>query len=347
MNIFFRTDSSIDIGTGHVIRCLTLADALRQREVNVSFICREEQGNLISHIERSGYKVHHLQSGIDIEEDRKLTEKIIAACEVSPDWLIIDHYDIDISWETSLRKFVKKIMVIDDLANRRHNCDLLLDQNYSSNGNRYDRLVPDNCIKFFGPTYALLRPQFQKIRENLKERNSEIKRILVFMGGVDPTNETCKVLRAIKMLERPNIAIDVVVGSSNPHQAEIEAFVSTMPNTICHVNVDNMAELMALADLCIGAGGTTTWERCCLGLPSIVMILAENQRKIAESLSREEVIVNLGWFEDVKETDIRDALKNLANNLDFRRSLSIKGCKIVDGRGVERVSQMMIGEHAL
>ena len=136
MNIVFRTDASINIGTGHVMRCLTLADELRQKGTDINFICREEPGNLISYIENRGYKVHQLPGEIDIETDRRLTKEILSKYETKPDGLIIDHYDIDISWEYPLRKYAKRLMVIDDLANREHDCDLLLDQNYSQNEGR-------------------------------------------------------------------------------------------------------------------------------------------------------------------------------------------------------------------
>ena len=196
MTIFFRVDSSIQIGTGHVMRCLTLADELKLKSANVSFICSEGPGNLINHIGQNGYKAYCLPSGITREDDRKLSEDILANHAVKPDWLIIDHYNIDTAYESPLRKFAKGIMVIDDLANRRHSCDLLLDQNYSKNTKRYHGLVPQSCIQLIGPKYAILRPQFRKVREQLKEKNGSVARILVFIGGADPTKETCKLLRA-------------------------------------------------------------------------------------------------------------------------------------------------------
>ena len=170
MKIVFRTDSSMDIGTGHVMRCMTLAEELKKKKADISFICCEHKGNMIGFIKQKGYTVHSLPSNIDMEEDARLTRKILEDETVYYDWIIIDHYGIDASWETPLRKFAKKIMVIDDLANRRHNCDILLDQNYSGNRKRYNGLVPEHCIQLLGPEYALLRPQFREARENLRER---------------------------------------------------------------------------------------------------------------------------------------------------------------------------------
>jgi len=213
---FIRADSSTDVGSGHVMRCLTLADHLRQKGADINFVCREEPGNLISHIENKRYKVYRLSAGIDLNEERRCAKIILSEYETKPDWLIIDHYDIDVLYESSLRKYVKKIMVMDDLANRRHDCDLLLDQNFCEDmKTRYNGLIPNYCIKLIGPEYALLRPEFQKARQSLRERKGEIKRILVSMGGSDPKNEICKVMRALKLLNRTEITIDVVVGSAS------------------------------------------------------------------------------------------------------------------------------------
>jgi len=342
MDVVFRTDSSHNIGTGHVMRCLSLADEIRRNGTNISFICREGLGNLISYIENRGYEVHQLPGEIDIEKDRKLTNKILSKYETKPDGLIIDHYDIDISYESSLRDRVKKIMVIDDLANREHDCDLLLDQNYSKNEDRYNGLVLGNCIQLLGPEYAILRPQFQKARGNLRKRDGGVNRILVFMGGSDPKNVTSKVLRAIHMLERPDIVIDVVIGNLSPYHDEIKILTSKIPNTNCHHNVDNMAELMLSADLCIGAGGTTTWERCCVGLPTMTIILSENQKNISESLDKEGALINLGWYHNVTENNIKEGIEGLINNPQKVASMSDKSRRLVDGKGVNRVCDTMI-----
>jgi len=342
MKVCFRTDASFNIGTGHVMRCLTLADELRQNGTDINFICCEEPGNLISYIENRGYKVHQLPGGIDTETDRRLTKEILLGYEAKPDWLIIDHYDIGFSWEHPLRKSANKLMVIDDLADRKHDCDLLLDQNYIKNEDRYNGLVPENCIQLLGPEYAMLRPQFQKARENLRKRDGGVNRILVFMGGSDPQNVTSKVLRAIHMLDRTDIAIDVVIGNLNPYHDEIKTLTSSMPNTICHHNVDNMAELMLSADLCIGAGGTTTWERCCEGLPTITLILAENQKNISESLDKEGALINLGWYHNVTENNIKEGIEGLVDNHQKVASMGDKSRRLVDGEGVNRVCDTMI-----
>ncbi len=339
MNILIRTDASSIIGAGHLIRCLTLADELTQNGGKVEFICREEPGHMINHIEEQGYQVYRLPSGIDLETDVKLSKGYLEKHSRPIDWLVVDHYELDTRWESYMHSSVRKIMVIDDMANRPHDCDLLLDQNYNETPNRYQRLVPNTCTQLLGPKYALLRPQFSKAREKLRNRTGEVKRILVFMGGADPTNQTCKVLRAIKKLNSPVIAVDTVIGTANKHREEIESLASNMSNTICHYNVENMSELMAVADLSIGAAGTTAWERSCVGLPSLVITIANNQIEIAENLAKSGIVINLGWFEDVKKTKITSPLKNLLDKPDIIRQMSIDGMRMVDALGTERVAR--------
>ena len=337
MNILIRTDASVNIGTGHIMRCLALADELRQKDMDISFICREESGNLIGYIKKKRHSVYSLPADIDMETDALLTKEILDKQPEKSDWLIIDHYGIDISWEYPLKKHAEKIMVIDDLANREHDCDLLLDQNYSNNEDRYNGLVPENCIQLLGPEYAMLRPQFQKAREGLRDRDGGVNRILIFMGGADPKNITSKALRAIHTLDRSDIAIDVVIGNLNPYHDEIKILTSKIPNTNCQLNVENMAKLTLSADLCIGAGGTTTWERCCVGLPTITIILAENQKGISESLDKEGALINLGWYQNVNENDITECINELIDNPRKIQSMTDKGRRLVDGEGVNRV----------
>src|SRR3972149_9275423 len=337
MNILIRADASVSIGTGHVVRCLTLADELKQRGASVSFACRKETGNLIQYIEEGGYKVYPLPADIDFETDCELTRSILKTRNDFWHWLIVDHYGIDISWETPLREFVEKIMVIDDLANRCHDCDLLLIQIFFKNfETRYDGRVPDHCRKLLGPRYALLRPEFKRSRKNLRHRDGVVFRILISFGGNDQNNETAKALRAIRLLKKPKIAVDVVVGFTNPHKKKIKKLYSEIPNITFYCQVDNIAELMANADLAIGAGGTSTWERCCIGLPSIVIVLAENQKDISETLGEMGIVKNIGWYENVSETDIKNAVKELIEDPVIRHRMTHACKELVDGKGTER-----------
>ena len=356
MKIIIRTDASVQIGTGHVMRCLTLADELRESGAKVVFVCRDFAGNLCDYIEQKGYVVHRLpvsdiqeqniQSdlkhvawlGADRQTDARQAKEIIKGLESPPDWLVADHYALDERWEGYLRPYVKKIMVIDDLADRAHDCDLLLDQNFYENLEiRYDGLVPSGCKKLFGPKYALLRPEFMEARKNLRKRDRYVKRIMIFFGGSDPTNETAKALEAIRMLNRPDIAVDVVVGALNAHRQGIEQIASDLPDCTCHFNVEDMAVLMAGADLAVGAGGTTVWERCALALPSLVITVAENQEKTVSDMAESGYLLFLGRSKEVSVDSLYHVLKTMLQSPWLLISFAKKTQSFVDSRGADRI----------
>lgn len=339
VSVFIRADASTRIGTGHIMRCLTFADELKIKGVNVNFICCNDTGNLIGLIKKKGYTLYDLPADVDLDLDIEICLEVLKSQPVKADWLIVDNYSLDSRFETRMRPYAEHIMVIDDMADRSHDCDLLLDQNLCTDiETRYDRLVSSCCRKLIGPRYALLRPEFSDFREGGIERNSSVKRILIFMGGSDPTNQTYKALKAVQLLELPEIALDVVVGDSNPHKEEIKRVCSALPRAAFHCQVDNMAQLMVKADLAIGASGATSWERCCLGLPTIVLILSDNQRNIAEKLEEKAAVTNLGWYKDVKEYHIRDAIKELIDDFDKRKNMGLRGMEIVNAEGRKRVA---------
>ncbi|MFH0068458.1 UDP-2,4-diacetamido-2,4,6-trideoxy-beta-L-altropyranose hydrolase [Peribacillus sp. NPDC056705] len=332
MIVYIRVDTSNEIGTGHVMRCLTLAKRLRTYKAAVTFICRELTGHLCAWIEGNGFNVVKLPSpsthvhlplftkhshwlGVPLMVDAAQTKAILAEEEETVDLLIIDHYAINREWEGHLRKVVKKIMVIDDLADRMHDCDFLMDQNiFVDYQNRYFSLVPPHCKTFLGPSYVLLRTEFYEQRKKLKRRIGPVKRILIFFGGIDSTNETGKALAAFLRLGRSDIHVDVVVGQSNCQKQVLASICEQYENLHFHCQVNTMAELLGHADLSIGAGGTTTWERCYLGVPSIVWSVAENQEEICETLARNKIINYLGKKEQIEQTFLSRQLQILIDN---------------------------------
>jgi len=339
------------MGTGHIMRCLTLADALREKGAEVAFICRELPGNLCALVEQKGYKVYQFSYsfkkantvgpekngrysdwlGVNWRIDAEQTRLVLLKQKVS--WIITDHYALDKKWESIIKQYVKKIMVIDDLANRPHDCDLLLDQNLSENPkDRYKDLVPENCKMLLGPEHALIRSEFYETRKKLKKRNGTIKNILIFFGGSDPTNETQKALQAIKTLNKPNIKVSVVIGNSNLHKGKIEKMCSDIPHTFFHCQVDNMAQLMMEADLAIGAGGITTWERCFLGLPTIIVIVADNQVQSSVAVSKAGIAWNLGRKENVGAYDIQKAIERAFDNPDIVKQMSDNALKLTSNK---------------
>ena len=256
------------------------------------------------------------------------------------DWLVVDHYGLERRWENEMREHAGRLMVIDDLADRAHDCDLLLDQNDLWNPTRYDALVPAHCQKLLGPAYALLRDEFRTARERWPREVGETTRIFVFFGGTDPTNETPKALRALRRWgEGKTLDIDVVIGGGNPHRAEVEGLVNATPNALLHVQAGNMAELMARADLSVGAGGSTTWERFCLGLPSLVVTTATNQEAIARALAKDDYHLLLGNHTNVDEDVIVRGLDQLTPAQ--RRLFARRGGSLVDGRGACRVVEYL------
>lgn len=287
MNIIIRTDASISIGSGHIMRCLTIAKNLKSNGCQVTFWMESLEGNLIDFVAKEGFS------------------NITAATDA--DLYIIDHYGVGIEWEQSIRRFTKKIVVIDDLA-RHHDCDLLLDQNVIPKfETRYDGYVPTHCIMLLGPKYLIMRDEFLMQRQQLRQRGNDIKRLLIFMGGSDPTNETMKILSALKSFNF--VHIDVVVGSSNPFKEQVEQ-ICKKRNYFYHCQIDYMAQLMQLADFAIGTGGSALWERCYVGLPSSSTIVAENQKEGTTYAGHLGVTINLGWHEQVTIDTYRQLLAN-------------------------------------
>lgn len=328
--VVIRADASRAIGSGHVMRCLTFAERLRKRGDDVTFVSRELPGNLIAFVEGKGFRVLYLPHHA---EDASLTgyaawltvpetvdaEETLAAVSRHIDLLVVDSYALDIAWERRLRAVAARIFVIDDLANRVHDCDALLDQNfYRDAAHRYDGLVPATCDVRIGPRYALLREEFFAARRSLRTRDGHLRRVFVFYGGSDLTRETEKAVRALLAVPELRLAADVVVGSSNAHLAEIKALCAGHESLHLHVQAQNMAALMAAADLALGAGGTTTWERCFLGLPALVTVIAENQRSIAKDTAAAGLVRYLGTWEEVTEVRLVQELRTYAESEKLR-----------------------------
>lgn len=357
--IIFRVDSSTQIGSGHLMRCLTLANQLKTK-AEIRFISRDLVGNLNYLITQNGFKCMELLPANDRsnvlcgyekwltvkqEQDAKEVKEILK--NLDTELLVVDSYAIDETWEKAIRPFVKKIMVIDDLANRKHECDILLDQNYYVDmNNRYKGLVSGKCKLLLGPTYALLREEFYIEKKKQRQRNGRIKNILVFFGGSDLTNETMKTLKALVLLNKEDITVNVVVGGSNQYKEEVKEFCQRYywMNYYCQIN--NMAEMMNQADLAIGAGGTTMWERCFLGLPAIVITVAENQIKIAQDCDESGFIKYLGKSSLVTEHVIFEVILSLQgeeykkleyNCTRFRRDKNNEWIKLLfAGSGIGR-----------
>nr|WP_272887339.1 UDP-2,4-diacetamido-2,4,6-trideoxy-beta-L-altropyranose hydrolase [Stutzerimonas stutzeri] len=361
VKIAFRADASLQMGTGHVMRCLTLADELANRGAECHFICREHHGHLAELIAARGHMLNLLPRGSDDVVDSMATAhgswlgvaqiEDVKCCQpilhsLQPNWLVVDHYALDHEWHRRLKGSFGRLMVIDDLADRAHQCDLLLDQNLGRSSADYQNLVPSHCNVITGPDYALLRPEFAATREiSLKRRPSaRLRRILITMGGVDIPNATCEVLQALQTALLPkDCEITVVMGPTSPWLSQVRAVASTMHKRAqVFVGVSDMAGLMADCDLAIGAAGSTSWERCCLGLPTIVLILAENQRFISSQLDRagaaDAVNLSAGNF----KCQMRKLIARYCVPGEIAQK-SATAAAVCDGLGVQRVGNHLYG----
>lgn len=335
--VFIRADASSLIGSGHVMRCLTLAHRLsKEQNAKVIFIMRKLSGNLIYLVRKQGFDVlvlppayqdyeledYGLWLTVPMEVDAQQTIEVLQhylqehCCDVA-DRLIVDSYALDEQWEQVLRSYCREIMVIDDLANRRHDCDILLDQNFYLNKDvRYAGLVPEHCKMLLGPEHALLREEFYDVKKHLRKRDGTIKNILVFYGGSDLTNETEKAIKALVQLhdEGYNFTADIITGLSNSRREKIEKICSKYQFFHYYCQVSNMAEFMNKADLMLGAGGSTTWERLYMELPALVTAVAENQIQGCRDCSQAGIIEYLGINDDVNANMIAEALRIKIDN---------------------------------
>lgn len=366
--IAIRTDASLQIGTGHVMRCLTLADALAAGGADCQFLCRAHEGNLIKFIRSKGYVAHALPmvpaagapptapapntSAADLAhshwlgatqaQDAEACAPILAAQR--PDWLIVDHYALDARWERALAPHYRKLMVIDDLADRPHACDLLLDQTFGRDAADYRAHVPADCRLLCGSQYALLRPEFAALRPYSLHRRARpsLRELLITMGGVDKDNATAQVLEALRACPLPvDCRITVVMGATAPWLEEVRMQSQGMPwQTRVVVGVSDMAQLMADSDLAIGAAGATSWERCCLGVPTIMLVLADNQRKVAQGLEQSggAKLIKLGQS---AATQLRELLLPLIDSPAQLLNMSDCAASVVDGSGVDAVMRQM------
>ena len=354
-NIAFRVDASNQIGTGHFMRCLTLADTLKQHGGHIRFVSRYLPEHLRGMLSERGHELvilistqnegvlnelaHSHWLGVNQEQDSADTINVLS--DKYWDWLIVDHYALDSRWEAKLRKTAERIMVIDDLADRQHDCDVLLDQNlYADMDSRYACKVPTHCQLLLGPKYALLRDEFRKLHEQVKPRTGPVKRVLVFFGGVDADNFTGRAIEALVGADIAALHVDVVIGAQHPYREQIKV-ACEKHGFDSHIQTDRMAELMAAADLSIGAGGSASWERCCLGLPTALVALADNQIAIAKALDLHGACIYVGRAMEASAKILHNVIVSLLGTGEHRERLSKIAYSLVDGLGVGRVCREM------
>ena len=316
MKIIFRVDSSKKIGSGHLMRCLSISDLLIDEGAQVLFISCSNKGNFNSLVKEKGipHKVikNKLEKNLDNGEIEDANETIRLIKDQSLDMIIIDHYSLGVRWERALKPYTKKIFVIDDLANREHDCDFLLDQNFVLNHeDRYRNKVPKKCNLFLGPQYALLQKDYDSFKVRIRTR---VKRLLIFFGGHDNQCLSLVTLKCVLAMKLSNLYIDIVISSEDNSVDTMKKISKNNPKIFFHHNLPSLSALINKSDLAIGAGGISLWERCLLGLPAIVITVSDNQIESCKALSKVGAIKLLGHFDEFSEKVFVSALKKLISS---------------------------------
>jgi UDP-2,4-diacetamido-2,4,6-trideoxy-beta-L-altropyranose hydrolase len=350
--IFFRVDASEEIGSGHVMRCLTLADKLNSHGADILFICKSLAGDMNSYIRERGYYVIEIPEGpLEFEQkvksdiaDFDLKKTLLSIGELRADWLVVDNYRLDAAWERGMRSVSSCVMVIDDLADRNHDCEILLDQNLRKNAlQRYRLLVPEACSILTGPSHVLLNPKFTETPQ--RERDGSVRNVLIYFGGNDVTNQAGKAIEALRQI--PELTVTVILGFSHPHRKSI--FASTERDTRFYVmdTCQDMAGQMAKADLALGTCGISAWERCALGLPTLVTVSAENQREDAETLHELGAVEYLADAEALEAQDWLDAVNRCRLSPAKVRQMGQAAKKIVAGHteNMQKLVNQLLDDH--
>jgi len=336
LRLLVRADASSRLGSGHVLRSLALTEELRCRGGEAIFVCRDAPGHLADWIRDRGYPVRLIEALDCPEADAQATRQA-AAADGPFDWLWVDHYHLDARWERAARGLARRTAAIDDMADRPHDVDLFVDYTHpASEAALYDPLLPAGTRRLIGHDYVFLRREFTD--RPVPERDySSVKRLLVMQGGSDPPGMTDRVLDALDAPEFADLRVDVAVGLSNLRLTALRRRLGDCPNRQLHVQHLRPSDLMRQADLCIGAGGMTSWERCYLGLPTLAIVIVENQMHITNMLAAYGALQNLGRSENLSIVALREHLRWAIADDIWRRRSGTLGQHLIDGHGVCRV----------
>lgn len=352
MRVAFRVDASSIIGTGHVTRCLTLASALREAGADVRFVCRSHTGHLFNRIEESNFALTRLPAsiargegyaawlGAGEEIDAAETSAVLDA-DGGYDWIVVDHYGIGATWEAIVGEKACRLMVIDDLADRTHHCDLLLDPNLTrQSSTRYRGLVSKECTVLTGTQYALLGQEYAKGPDR-RTRSGKVTKLAVFFGGADHQNLTVQALSALSRPAFAAIEVNVILGVSNQHGEDVRSLAARRPNTNVIAGAPTLVHIWTEADLAIASSGVSTWERICCRLPAVIVTSGENQREPVALAAEAGCVIDLGDAEMVSIDAVADVVAALVSDEARVRSMSERCAGLVDGLGTGRVVEAM------
>jgi UDP-2,4-diacetamido-2,4,6-trideoxy-beta-L-altropyranose hydrolase len=343
--VAFRVDASTHIGTGHMVRCQALAHSFQKAGVRCTFISARQLPPLRDQLHRDGIGTCELGASetsperpFDLDQHRD-SDGFLSVLDSLPDVdaVIVDHYGIDRTWESKVRATSRKVLAIDDLADRPHDVDFLVDQSLQTPGRIYDHLIDPGCRRMLGPRFALLRDEFAAIRPALSPPEDR-QRVLLFAGGADPDNATGLILEAWTQVTRPRPPLDVVIGATHPARTAIEAAVTVLPEVRLHVQTRAMAELLAASRLFVGSAGTVSWERCCLGVPAVMFSIAANQQYNLESLSASRAGISVGRAADLDARALARLIDRLLGKPKLLARMARRSSSLVDGRGADRVA---------
>ncbi len=333
--LIIRVDASIQIGTGHLVRCQALGQAWKNAGGQVTFITACQDEGLLQQLREEQFDIHLLTKPHPDASDWNDTKGVLAA---HPDaWVVLDGYHFDEVYQQQVKETKHRLLVIDDVAHLKHyHADILLNQNLGAEQLSYSG-EPDTRW-LLGTRYALLRREFLAWREWRREIPAVARRVLVTLGGGDAGNNTLKVIQALQKTDIPGLEANVVVGASNPHAAKLEAAArqSRIPIRLAH-KVKDMAELMAQADVAVSSSGSTVWELLFLGTPTLLLVSADNQRYVAEHVENNGAGKTLGWAKNLSVEPLARALDSLLKDFNWRVEAVKKARQIVDGQGAQRV----------
>jgi len=327
---------------------LSLADFLVANGIGATFAIRRMDGDLCAYIAERGHAVAIVGKtdpadptwlGVSPEREIEETTALVGRLPRRPRWIVVDHYAIDARWERAMRDLAIRVLAIDDLG-RSHASDYVLDATLGS-PMRYAKTANGDERVLFGPRFAFVRESFVAARSVARTRDGSISRILVFYGGVDASGETLKAVRALRSIAA-SVTVDIVCGGRSAWRAAVEA--AATPDTRLRVwgNREDMADLMVSADLALGAGGTATWERCYVGLPTIATSIAPNQDAVVAELAAAGALVSLGRARDVGERDVADRIEQLLSDPVSVRRIAARAADVVQGWEEARSELLLI-----
>lgn len=335
----FRCDASKQIGAGHLVRCIAIAEALTANGWFCDFVCEQQTIETFPAIQVADVGLTLLP-----HEEVDSPTKIRSLWPGGIDLLVVDNYGLDIEFEEKCRGWARRILVIDDLANRRHECDFLLDSSASVSDCRYKKLVAPTCRLLFGPRFAILRDEFEKARPDAKRRRSHVSTLSnIFLSfGANDRQKLAPI--SLKALAKAGFTKDahVILGATSHSVAAVKSIVPSLPFSVelC-INPSDVAKKMCDADLAIGAGGGTAWERCCLGLPTILIVTADNQLGIAGEITAAGAAEEIRAPREEIMDDIADVFVELSKNPKRLRDMSNRAFELCDGIGAKRVAQVL------